>query len=121
MTRHPVSFICPVPISRTKCPDTERFFVRDLGVYLRVPAKELTIFARKKGIAKWARLVRRRYCETEVCWVTRTGARLILEHFRALQGKAALAGKDWYAQRKKAGEAWRKHELRKRAATAAGP
>lgn len=121
MTRHPVSFICPVPISRTKCPDTERFFVSDLATYLRVGTCEVTVLAKRKGIARWVRIVRRRYCETEVCWVNRSGARLILEHFRAALGKAELAGKDWYAERKRMREVWRKVALKKRAATQAGP
>lgn len=115
MTRHPVSFIRPVSKGRPKCPDKERYFVVDLAAYLRVTTRVITIFAKKKKIARGAWIVHRRNDVRKVMWLTRRGARLVLEHFRALQGKAWLAGCDWYAQRQRHCEAQARFEAKMRA------
>lgn len=101
MTRQPFSFIRPVPKSRPNRWEGERFLASDLAMHLRVTTAEVALYARRRRIARFIRLVRQRFVETECVWVTRTGARLVIEHFRAKQGAVYQSGKDWVAERAK--------------------
>lgn len=52
----------------------------------------------------------------EHMWVTRRGARLLIEHFRAMQGKAWEEGRDWDVERNKRIEARKRRTAREKAA-----
>lgn len=116
MTRQPFSAICPVVKHRRKSPYLERFFVSDLAEYLRVTTQEVGKYAQQKGIARWVRLVKGRCREMEIAWVSRRGARLVIEHFRDWQGRTYLAGKDWDAERARRSALYAARDEKKREA-----
>jgi hypothetical protein len=101
MTRQPFSFIRPVPKSRPNRWEGERFLASDLAMHLRVTTAEVAIYARRRRIARFMRITHQTCDEREVVWVTRTGARQVIEHFRAKQGAVYQSGKDWVVERAK--------------------
>lgn len=116
MTRHPASDTRSVPAAASKPREYERYFASDLAVFLRVSTEEVCIYARRKQIARWVRLMMKNRRETEVVWVTRSAARQIIEHFRAKQGAVYQKGRDWVEERAKRVAAGRRRTERERAA-----
>lgn len=116
MTRQPFSFIRPVPKSRPTPWEGERFLASDLALFLRVTNSEVAIYARRRRIARFMRITHQTCDEREVVWVTRVGARLVIEHFRAKQGAVYQSGKDWVVERAKRSAFERRRKERKRAA-----
>jgi len=104
MTRHPVSDSRSVVAEPPKRAEVERFFACELAKYLRVSRHRVGEVARKRRIDRYVGVqspVRFLGAVALHMWVDRRGARLIIEHFRAMQGQMYEEGRDWDVERAK--------------------
>lgn len=118
MTRHPVSDERSVVGDGGKRPEVERFFCSDLAEHLRVSRVQLLEVARQKRLDRYVQVGCGYYGGKSHMWVTRRGARLLIEHFRAMQGAMWEKGRDWDVEHEKRLEARRKRTAREKAAKA---
>ena len=118
MTRHPVSDERSVVGGPGNRLEVERFFCADLAKHLRVSTRQLQEVARQKRLDHYVAVMNKgAFCGGEShMWVTRRGARLLIEHFRAMQGKAWEEGRDWDEERNKRIEARKRRTAREKAA-----
>lgn len=87
MTRRPVSDECSVLGPHPKHRESERFFTKDLALFLRCRQGDLLKFLRK------IRLLRETYpgpCRHALKWTTPRGVAMAVAHFRAIQGRQEL-------------------------------
>jgi hypothetical protein len=83
MARHPASderSVLPPPTKATK---GERFYVKELALFLRVAPRRVLVFLRDQSMLRWTHPgpSRRR-----VNWTTARGVGLCIAHFRHIQG-----------------------------------
>lgn len=112
MTRRPDADETLVLGERSGWKGGERFYLRDLALYLHQSAKSVRKWARRQGLIKHQSL-KIHASATRVEYFTRYGALRVIAHFRALQGEMHLAGKDYHRWRESKDGATRRYRSKR--------
>lgn len=97
MTRRPEADETIVLGERSGWRGGERFYLRDLAVFLHQSITSIRKWARRQRILK-SQSVKVPGC-FRVDYVTRYGAMRVIAHFRAQQGELHLRGKDYHRRK----------------------
>ena len=101
MTRHPASDTRSVGGRHANAANVERFFCSELAKYLRVSTRQLQKLARERRIDRYVYIQVKPQLKAARMWVDRRGARMLIEHYRAMQGEMLAEGRDWDEEREK--------------------
>jgi hypothetical protein len=101
MTRHPVSDERSVVGRHANAANVERFFCSELAKYLCVSTRQLQKLARERRIDRYVLIQVQPQLKAAHMWVDRRGARMLIEHYRAMQGEMLAEGRDWDEERAK--------------------